>query len=288
MKSTPILFAHPILVSKVDQTLQSLYKISDKLINRMLTMVPKTMGDLNVRPYTLRKVNEDGLWAGTDWRQFSRFSEITDLSNTEYITIDWETKQYDLRFITGSENVCISKTIPFTPLSIEKCIENHFAQEVLDNGEQLHKMDITETPKVLLLQLQRACFNGKCSYPIEFGKQLDIKSENGHLVKYNLKAFAAHQGQNMNYGHYVAVARTSNDQWFEFNDSIVTKLVGDKIFEKYYREVYILAYEKERTESREESYEIVDEEEQRLEKTRKELALQIELTKAQSKHCVIC
>jgi len=288
MKSTPILFSHPILVSKTDQTLESLYEITDQLINRMLTIVPEKLGNFNVRPYTLHKVNEDGMWAGTDWTKFLRKREIEVLSELEYIAIDWENTQYDLRFITGSENFCISKTIPFTPLSIEKCVESHFAQEVLDNGQQLHKMNITEPPKVLLLQLQRACLNGKCSYPIEFGKNLDIKIENGLLVRYSLKAFAAHQGQNMNYGHYVAVARTSNDQWFEFNDSIVTKLAGDKIFEKYYKEVYVLAYEKDKTESQEEIYEIIDEEEIRMEKTRRETALQIELNKAQSKHCVMC
>lgn len=67
------------------------------------------------------------------------------------------------------------------------------------------------------------------------------QNSNGPLI-YDLHGVINHYGE-LNYGHYTAMARNSEagDQWFNYNDSVVTK-IGDSDSEIVTDAAYVLFY----------------------------------------------
>ena len=86
-------------------------------------------------------------------------------------------------------------------------------------------------------------YSTKNGFALKYRDTLDIKNyvlgperENS---KYNLYGVIVHEGFNLNSGHYYAYCK-NNEEWFKFNDSIVTKLEHP-----FNSDAYILFYEKE-------------------------------------------
>lgn len=311
LEKHPIIFGHPVLVSKRVENVDELYEKVSILVKRMLTKVPKYMNcakdcddsiGLEDFGFAISAVNRKGTWADLKsnsgkekqtWLNFSRGTPINDanIQNWTFLAINWLPKAYSLRFIPGSDQHSIYKEIFETDITIEEVLEAHFASEII-NESQLHKITISKAPNVLLIQLQRATFQdnqfGKRDTKIAFGKTLEIE-EDSKTINYTLKAFCMHHGANMNSGHYVTVAKTGNNCWFMFNDSEVSR-IKDEGFGEYFSSVYILAYEKDDGDFEMEENEILEdfgEDEVVARKIEIDRKLENELDRAVQKNCSI-
>ena len=125
--------------------------------------------------------------------------------------------------------------------TIYELLDKYFKDEVIQfeakcencGRKTMHKKElkISRPPNILILSLQR--INGRRSYqknnsPVDFPEKLNIKKyideECGHGDEYNytLYAIGNHSGT-INFGHYYAFIKLNNKDWYEFNDSRVSK-----------------------------------------------------------------
>ncbi|CAD8054201.1 unnamed protein product [Paramecium sonneborni] len=147
----------------------------------------------------------------------------------------------------------ISKS--YTGIDLMDCLKQQYREEVINdtwkcdkckktNKSVKRKMFISQTPQYLIIQFKRFTsfptsqkINDSISYP----EKLDIQEfcSKGLQTKYKLKALITHMGQ-INGGHYKAYAERY-DNWYQFDDEIVTKINGKQLSD---RSVYVLLYEK--------------------------------------------
>lgn len=152
----------------------------------------------------------------------------------------------------------------FDKISIDKCFEEFTKEEEFDvdnlwkcskcknNIPAKNKIEIYQTPKILIIQLKRFKNNEKIKTFVEFPlTNLDIsrfvshnKSKyNGLNKKYDLFAVANHYGE-LEYGHYDAYCLNYIDNhWYNFDDKDVHYI--DKKYEKdaiVRRDAYVLFY----------------------------------------------
>ena len=126
--------------------------------------------------------------------------------------------------------------------TIYELLDNYFKDENIQfeakcencGKKTIHKKEvkISRPPNILILSLQR--INGRRSYqknncPVEFPEKLNIKNYidvdcgHGDEYSYSLYAIGNHSGT-INFGHYYAYIKLNNKDWYEFNDSMVTKM----------------------------------------------------------------
>ena len=153
----------------------------------------------------------------------------------------------------------------FRKIYIDKCFEEFSKEETFDkdnlwkcskcqqNIPATNKMEIYQTPKILIIQLKRFKNNQKIESFIDFPlKDLDmnkyvsssvLKNSNNIPNKYDLFAVANHYGR-LEYGHYDAFCLNYIDHnWYNFNDRFVKKI--DKEDEKndiVTQNAYVLFY----------------------------------------------
>ncbi|CAD8171262.1 unnamed protein product [Paramecium pentaurelia] len=135
-------------------------------------------------------------------------------------------------------NLPLSKYYIPREFKLQDCLQNYFKEEQINdawkcdkcqfvNKSVLRKIQITQTPKYLILHLKRFTQfpkSQKITDEVTYPEILDIKqfcAENVEYTKYTLKGVISHMGQ-LNGGHYVAYAQRQNT-WYHFDDNIVTK-----------------------------------------------------------------
>ena len=155
----------------------------------------------------------------------------------------------------------------FGKISIDKCFEEFTKEEEFDannlwkcskchkNIPAKNKIEIYQTPKILIIQLKRFKSNEKIKTFVEFPlTNLDIsrfvshnKSKyDGLNKKYDLFAVANHYGE-LDYGHYDAYCLNYIDNhWYNFEDKDVHNI--DKKYEKdtiVTKDAYVLFYKEQ-------------------------------------------
>ena len=292
IKFCPVIFSFPILVDAKLEYSEFLESVK-RQAGRILTKLPKGIDatknleqvGLAEEDYTLKNIDISGYWSNSeDWLKFSRGGDVneTNFKNSKYLSIDWNLKNYLAKYIPGGDQFSTFQTVPKESVKIEKLLENYFSPDIILNHEtnesNTHQLNLVKAPKILLLQLQRAGVEKKNNSKIEFEKFLKLKSSiASKTTNYELKGFIVHYGKDMNSGHFISVCKTSNSQWFVFNDSNSQKLssflatIGEKMagirnnlsnrsnsngqnwskitdenkmFKEFTSNVYILAYEK--------------------------------------------
>ena len=140
-------------------------------------------------------------------------------------------------------------------LNLKDCFKDNENEEILSGENKIYcnncnkysdartKNDIYKAPKVLILILNRGKGNSfKCD--VDFEKELDISSfvsnPNNSPTKYNLIGVICHLGESSMNGHFLAYCKHFDDNWYLFNDGIVTSEGEAK---KYKGIPYILFYQ---------------------------------------------
>ena len=156
----------------------------------------------------------------------------------------------------SKKNIYSQLTFSNESINISQLLDSYFEKEITDNDNkvycevcginQIHerKLNINISPQYLILHVVRAGNNlNKIGIGLNYPIILDIKEfVSGPTIKnskYNLYGVIVHEGFNLNSGHYYAYCK-NNEEWFKFNDSIVTKLEHP-----FNSDAYILFYEKE-------------------------------------------
>lgn len=102
------------------------------------------------------------------------------------------------------------------------------------------------SPNVLILSLTRNQ-NEKCDVKVDFGEYLDITNflyDKCNPQRYKLYGVITQIGNNAN-GHFIASCRSPiDDQWYKYNDSIVTRINDFAKEVANFGTTYILFYEK--------------------------------------------
>ncbi|PAV81480.1 hypothetical protein WR25_16616 isoform J [Diploscapter pachys] len=130
--------------------------------------------------------------------------------------------------------------------SCEKCAK-------LRNG--IKTVRISHLPEVLCIHIKRfrhdpsGSTNHKISSRVNFplcGLDMSPFSDSDESALYDLCSFISHEGGSAESGHYISYARNEIDgNWYEFDDSIVTKLDTAYLMTK---EAYVLFYQRRATE----------------------------------------
>ncbi len=143
-------------------------------------------------------------------------------------------------------------------ITIKELLDDYFAEEDIHfetKCEQCHEkevhnkvMKISRTPNILILSLQR--INGrtqsKSNVPVSFTESLNISEyideECGYKNEsiYSLYGIGNHSGS-IDFGHYYAYIKLSDNNWYEYNDSHVSSL-SDISFSS--SSAYVLFYKK--------------------------------------------
>ena len=151
----------------------------------------------------------------------------------------------------------------FKKISIYKCFQEFSKEETFDNDNlwkcsecnqnipAKNKIEIYQTPKILIIQLKRFKNNQKIKTFVDFPlTNLDIskfvehsKSKyKGMTKKYDLFAVANHYG-GLEYGHYDAYCLNYIDNcWYNFNDRSVQKINKEDENKIVTNDAYILFY----------------------------------------------
>ena len=212
-----------------------------------------------------KELNTDGKSKLECCKEFENFSKSRESS----IVIDTFYGQIINIFICKCkyENYSFQKMIDFPLLlpedkdftSINDLLNNYFSNEKIKfkcegcykNRTHKKEMKITQPPNILILSLQRINHRtetkNKCK--VEFSEKLNIKdyidkdSEHIDECNYNLFGIACHAGD-FTFGHYFALIKLNDKDWYDFNDSKV-KYYGDNIDkDSIFSYAYILFYKK--------------------------------------------
>ncbi len=159
-------------------------------------------------------------------------------------------KQCKLQSIRNSNFIELSLSLQNCS-SILECIDDLLKEEIMNGDNQYYcgrceqkqnakrTTKLTSLPPVLNLQLLRFVYDRnsgskkKLSTKIKFSELLDLKkfiSTDSSDAKeqqstYHLGAILMHVGKSANSGHYMAqIKNFQKNEWFNFNDEIITKL----------------------------------------------------------------
>lgn len=182
----------------------------------------------------------DGLFKGK-YRQYVRCKRVNSQTN----------RIEEFHDLSLSVKNCASLYDSFRKfLEPEELIgDNQYWDEIYGRQDAVMGSDFVELPNVLALHLRRFEYSSqtgrmsKIRSRLDFPKDLDLSgfcpSIPPHLTKYQLFAVIVHSGQPES-GHYCLYMRPFlQDQWYEFNDSIVTPVSADKaIKDNYGGELY--------------------------------------------------
>lgn len=144
-------------------------------------------------------------------------------------------------------------------LTLEMCLEQFFKPETLgekdmvicgkcnERGRATKTLQPEHLPDVLLIQLKRFVHEGHGLYgkkvrdPVVFQDTLDVPKV--FKDRYRLKAVTFHHGYGLSSGHYTCTAKVG-DEWYNFDDSTVTKTDLDEDRTSETKSAYILFYER--------------------------------------------
>ena len=141
-------------------------------------------------------------------------------------------------------------------LKLTDLLDEYFKGENIQFGTKCEKCNkktehekeikISQPPNILILSLQRT--NGrtqkKNDSPISFPEELNISkyidNECGHKNEnnYSLYGIGNHHGS-LNFGHYYAYIKLNDKDWYQYNDSFVSKL---SYLDKNSDSAYVLFY----------------------------------------------
>ena len=145
-------------------------------------------------------------------------------------------------------------------ISLYDLLKLYFSEEYIDFENKCEKckkivkhkkeLKISRPPEILILSLQRIDLitGKKLDYSVKFEQKLNLYEFIDHECgydkesKYELFGVINHQGI-INSGHYFSFIINKNNEWIEFNDSIVRKI---NYFSNYSPYVYALFYIKEK------------------------------------------
>lgn len=264
MASYPVLFGYPILISKNLRNLEEIQAKIESKLARMLTQVPdwllgqRKTGDQNQESlrsnnWEIKSIDLSAIWSNNhSWLKFSQ-GEILTFENyvsDRLLAVDWNLENYLLKYIPGSDNLDQTVQLKNKTYQIEDLLEKYFSADVVEtvvespSAKSAEKaslsrsnsaeekasvqsttsskiqINLTLAPKILLLHLQRAGYYSKNKTKINFKNRLILNQK----WVYELKGFILHYGKNMHTGHFISVCKTSNSQWFVFNDSHTMKI----------------------------------------------------------------
>lgn len=152
--------------------------------------------------------------------------------------------------------------VPIYGKSLYDSLHKYFEKEVLetkyyDENSKKHidayrQIRLIKVPKYLIIVLKRYNVNGNnltksnniISFPIE---DLDLSpfSEGYDSIECSMKliCIGCHEGS-LNGGHYYAVCRYNDNQWFKYDDNVITEYPILSHRYDIFRNGYILIYEK--------------------------------------------
>lgn len=117
----------------------------------------------------------------------------------------------------------------------------------------IKKLTLHKCPNVLVLQLKRfehlmngqsIKLNDKVAFPLSLNLKSHLKHSEGldetsvPNIAYDLLSVVSHHGT-VDQGHYTSVCRTGDNQWFKFNDSMVTSISEEQVLQE---QAYLLFY----------------------------------------------
>ena len=207
----------------------------------------------------------------------NKIKNILIIWNTKFLHKKEINNEYYLIETISSENIDLRSFFQkifeehFQNIYIEECFEEFCKEETFDkdnlwkcskcqeNIEAKNKIEIYQTPKILIIQLKRFKNNQKIESFIDFPiKDLDVSKfitssttiENIPSKKYDLFAVVNHYGR-LEYGHYDAFCLNYDDNcWYNFNDRIVKKInKEDEINKIVTKEAYVLFYRQQNIDS---------------------------------------
>ena len=146
-----------------------------------------------------------------------------------------------------------------TEISLDETFEILGEEELLDENNEWFcenckkkqrakkKLEIYNTPKILIIQIKRFShinkINTKVNFPLidlDLSKYI-LSNQKSKPIKYDLFAVANHYGS-LSFGHYTAFCKNSIDEkWYEFNDSSVceikdiSKIVSSNAYVLFYK-----------------------------------------------------
>ena len=175
---------------------------------------------------------------------YSQLLGITSCTDCEYYTTNHDPIQV------------LSLEIPSEAQSLNCCLSEYMKKYRLDDKNTwqcdacknhvrpFKQTRLWKTSDVLFVLLKRYNRNRKIDKYLEYPLTLDLKDYNINYSKnksnqYSLNGMAIHSG-GLGGGHYYAVCKNYlDDHWYEYNDSHVSRVSGDKLM-KY--SPYLLVY----------------------------------------------
>ncbi len=128
-------------------------------------------------------------------------------------------------------------------LSLDNCFEEYFKEEFFSGDNQIYcntckqksnaknKNTIYKAPEVLILIINRGKGNiFKCD--LDFPLDLDISKyveNNSSPKRYDLIGIISHLGKSDMDGHFIALCKHFDDNWYMFNDAIVSNISQNNI-----------------------------------------------------------
>ena len=141
---------------------------------------------------------------------------------------------------------CLSLEISNKYSSIYDCLDNYTAREDISDGprKQFKQLSFWSLPKVLIVFFKRfdnhqRKLNYNIDFPIEnlnMSKYVSGYKKSSYV--YNLVAVSNHAG-GCNGGHYFAYCKNADNNWYKFDDNVVTTLNNSKIVSPF---AYCLFY----------------------------------------------
>ncbi|EAY17694.1 Clan CA, family C19, ubiquitin hydrolase-like cysteine peptidase [Trichomonas vaginalis G3] len=144
--------------------------------------------------------------------------------------------------------------LPLTSDSISGCLENYMMSQEVASFEcekcknkctATKKQQLIDLPNVLILSLIRFQSNGKkMDDKITIDDELNLRLFNAYrrTAAYKLYGMICHEGRAIDLGHYYSLTRCGNSEWFQHNDSSITKI--DKDLNELNLCPYILFYKR--------------------------------------------
>jgi ubiquitin carboxyl-terminal hydrolase 8 len=189
-----------------------------------------------------------------------KYSIIVELFFGQFVThiIDIETN----RIISQNFEHFNILNLPINGRNLYECFNNFIQPESLDeeykndSDGKLYKVKrqtkISKIPQYLIIVLKRFKFNGNkyiknqdtISFPInDLNISRYVEGYDQFNSTFDLKCIGCHAGS-IDGGHYFAVCKHVNNNWYEFNDKNRKLINIHSILPMIYRNSYILIYEK--------------------------------------------
>jgi len=172
----------------------------------------------------------------------------------------------------NTKNQLVSKTfelfsmlnIPIYGETLHDSLQKYFEKEVLETKyfdeknnkyiDAYKQIKLMKVPQYLIIVLKRykniisggsVKVNNLITFPID-NLDLSLYSEGYESLECSAKLISVsyHKGNILNGGHYYAICRNKNDNWYKFNDNTVSEFDLNMNKTNFFKDAYILIYEK--------------------------------------------